>query len=102
DAPIAYDTDPWGSSVLSVDDVRNSGWYSAIGAPVDVQGELPFARYVIRKKGIVEVGQQSCAMCHTRVMPDRTVVKGAQGNFPFDRASAFELHKLAADGNQRE
>jgi hypothetical protein len=28
-------------------------------------------------------------MCHTRVMPDGTVIKGAQGNFPFDRTLAF-------------
>jgi hypothetical protein len=28
-------------------------------------------------------------MCHTRVMPDGTVIKGAQGNFPFDRAAIF-------------
>jgi len=29
-------------------------------------------------------------MCHTRVMPDGTVIKGAQGNFPFDRALALD------------
>jgi hypothetical protein len=28
-------------------------------------------------------------MCHTRVMPDGSVLKGAQGNIPFDRAMAF-------------
>jgi hypothetical protein len=27
-------------------------------------------------------------MCHTRVMPDGTILKGAQGNLPFDRAFA--------------
>ena len=29
-------------------------------------------------------------MCHTRVMPDGSVVKGAQGNLPFDRAIAWD------------
>src|SRR4030095_2041348 len=39
--------------------------------------------------GKVEMGTISCAMCHTRVMPDGTVIKGAQGNFPFEQASEF-------------
>ena len=30
-------------------------------------------------------------MCHTRVMPDGSIIKGAQGNFPFDRSFAWEL-----------
>jgi hypothetical protein len=30
-------------------------------------------------------------MCHTRVMPDGSIVKGAQGNFPFDRALARDV-----------
>jgi hypothetical protein len=33
--------------------------------------------YVIRKKGVVEFGVESCAECHTRVMPDGTRVAGA-------------------------
>ena len=49
------------------------------------EGEIPFYRYVIRKKGMVEMGRRSCAECHTRVMPDGQVVKGAQGNGPFDQ-----------------
>jgi hypothetical protein len=37
------------------------------------------------------MGTISCAMCHTRVMPDGTVIKGAQGNFPFEQASTFSV-----------
>ena len=96
DVPIAYDTDPWGASVVSVEDVRNPAWYRATGAPVAADGVMPFARYVVRTKGVVELGQQSCGMCHTRVMPGGAVVKGAQGNFPFDRALAFRLERLAS------
>src|SRR6185369_3124107 len=36
------------------------------------------------------IGILSCAMCHTRVMPNGAVIKGAQGNFPFDRALAVD------------
>jgi hypothetical protein len=39
----------------------------------------------------VEIGANSCGMCHTRVMPDGSAIKGAQGNFPFDRAYAWDL-----------
>jgi hypothetical protein len=94
DAPIAYDADSWGSSVVGIDDVRDPAWYAAIRPPVSADGVLPFARYVIRKKGVVELGQQSCGMCHTRVLADGAVAKGAQGNFPFDRAAAWRLQEL--------
>ena len=99
DAPIAYDADPWGASVVSVDEVRSSAWYSAIHPPMGRDGVLPFTHYVIRKRGVVELAQQSCGMCHTRVLKDGTVVKGAQGNFPFDRAAAERLEELERQGN---
>ena len=54
-------------------------------------GTLPYFRYVVREKGKVELGTISCAMCHTRVMPDGTVIKGAQGNFPFEQAAEFSV-----------
>ncbi len=101
DAPIAYDTDPWGASVLSVNEVRSPAWYAAVEPPVGRDGMLPFTRYVIRKKGVVEVAQQSCGMCHTRVLEDGTVVKGAQGNFPFDRAAADRLEELERPGDEQ-
>lgn len=44
---------------------------------------LPGARYIIRKKGVLEIGFNSCANCHTRVMPDGSLVAGAQGMFDF-------------------
>jgi hypothetical protein len=56
---------------------------------------------VIRKKGVVEVGGNSCANCHTRVMPDGTIVKGAQGNADVARASAYQSRKRAAQDNDR-
>lgn len=36
-------------------------------------------RYYIRKKGVLEVGTDSCAGCHTRVLPDGTFFEGGQG-----------------------
>jgi hypothetical protein len=89
DAPIGYGhiyRQP-GSALY----LRDPEWYRFTGAPLLPDGTLPFYRYVIREKGKVEIGINSCAMCHTRVMPDGTAIKGAQGNFPFDRAFAWDL-----------
>jgi hypothetical protein len=52
--------------------------------PVSSDGVLPYFvpgfRYYVRKKGVVEVGADACAGCHTRVMPDGSFVEGAQGS----------------------
>src|SRR3954447_9098218 len=83
DAPTAY------GSEVSMDDVANPAWYSATGVPIAKDGSIPWVRYVIRGSGNVEVGSLSCGFCHTRVLPDGSVAKGAQSNFSFDRAIAF-------------
>jgi hypothetical protein len=84
DAPIQYDAGAVSSAL-----VRDPEWYKQAGIPVTREGIMPFARYVIRNKGVVEVGSFSCAMCHTRVMPDGSVIKGAQGNYPLDRGIGY-------------
>ncbi|HXG67082.1 MAG TPA: di-heme oxidoredictase family protein [Blastocatellia bacterium] len=81
DAPISYDV------LVRAAEVRDPAWYEKTGARAAKDGTLPWFRYVVREKGKVELGTLSCAMCHTRVMPDGTVVKGAQGNFPFEQAA---------------
>lgn len=100
DAPLGY-----GSIMITkerlgdIEDlyVRAPGFYSAVKPPVSGDGTLPFFRYVIRKKGVIDVGILSCGMCHTRVMPDGGVVKGAQGSFPFDKAMAFAIRSGGSD-----
>jgi len=72
-----------------IEQVRDPTWYVQTGQPIAKDGTVPFYRYVVVKKGEVAVGRLACAMCHTRVMADGTVIKGAQGNFPFDRAQAL-------------
>jgi len=66
---------------IVLDDVRRRDWYQKGRVPVTRDGVLPFVAYVIREKGKVELRALGCAMCHTRVMPDGTILKGAQGNF---------------------
>lgn len=93
DSPISY------SNIANVSDVRNPQWHEKLCIPATKEGTLPWFRYVIREKGKVELGTISCALCHTRLMADGTLVKGAQGNFPFEAAAAltasnFPLERL--------
>lgn len=69
---------------------RDPKWYERTGTPITRDGVVPFYRYLIREKGQIEIGLLSCAMCHTRVLPDGSTLKGAQGNFPFDRVFATD------------
>ncbi len=100
DAPIAYDADP--ISLVRVPGVQDPAWYQKTGVRLTKDGVMPYARYVIRKKGTVEVGNLGCAMCHTRVMADGSIIKGAQGNFPFDRALAFGVRAAGQPQQQLE
>ena len=90
DAPIGY------GATFKVASLRDPAWYVRNQVPVTGDGVMPFSRYVIRKKGVVEAGSGSCVMCHARVMGDGTLLKGAQGNFPADRIVADNLRQQAA------
>jgi mono/diheme cytochrome c family protein len=89
DAPVLYPP-------LLNEFQRESDPYARTKTPLTRDGVMPFQRYVIRKKGVVEVGDGSCAQCHTRVMADGTLVKGAQGNYPGPRIIAESLRKRVA------
>lgn len=69
--------------------------YQSAGRPVTSDGIDPFVVFVMRQKGKVEAAFAACADCHTRVMPDGTLIKGAQGNNPIDRGTAIVLRALA-------
>ena len=83
-APIAFD------GTASTSEVRDPAWWAKVGAPVAKDGTLPFYRYVIRARGKVEVGDLSCWNCHNRLMPDGTVIQGAQGNSINELTDAYK------------
>ena len=83
-APIAFE---------SVDKVRDVSWYARLKIPLTKEGIVPGHYYVVRQKGHVELGGFSCATCHSRVLPDGTLVLGAQGSFPVEAAYADTLRK---------
>jgi hypothetical protein len=89
-APTTYSPVFFGAA-----EVRDPSFYGPSGMPVAKDGTMPFARWVIRQKGQVELGTMGCNMCHTRVLADGTVVPGAQGNNPADREGAAMLRQAA-------
>lgn len=89
-APISF-----GPVFFGANDVRNPAFYEETRMPVAKDGTIPFARWVIREKGKVELGSMGCNTCHTRVFADGTVVPGAQGNNPGDRQGAWMLRRSA-------
>jgi hypothetical protein len=88
-APIAYE-----GPLIGTRHVRDRRWYADLHVPVAANGVMPFAEWVVRERGKPEVGNLSCSMCHTRVMPDGRALAGAQGNFPFDRSFARDLPSI--------
>lgn len=72
-----------------------------VGVPADADGTFPFQRYVIVEKGDVRIGVAACGNCHTRVLPDGSVIKGAQGNYPLDQLTASFAGKAPPDVAER-
>ena len=99
---IVFDTPRRTPPRYGVDDVRSPDFYLKTGAPVAKDGTMPAYRYMIRTKGTVELGVDSCAQCHTRVMPDGSILKGAQSNFPVQRAAAYGLRVNGAKGKDSD
>lgn len=89
----------FGPLFFSTADVRDRAFYEKTGMPVAMDGTVPFARWVIRRKGQVELGSMGCNTCHTRVLRDGTVVPGGQGNNPGDRQGALMLRRAARAGD---
>jgi len=64
--------------------IRDPEVIKAYGLQITKDGVLLGLRYVIRQKGKIELGTDTCAMCHTRVEKDGTVIEGpANGHTPF-------------------
>jgi mono/diheme cytochrome c family protein len=80
---------------FTAEDLRDPAFFRTTGMPVAKDGTIPFVRWVVRHKGSVELGSMGCNTCHTRVLPDGTVVPGAQGNNPNDREGALLLRASA-------
>jgi hypothetical protein len=78
---------------------RDPAFLEETAIPVAKDGTIPFARWVIRRKGEVELGSMGCNTCHVRVVTDGAVVPGAQGNNTGDREGALMLRWAAKVGD---
>ena len=63
--------------------------FRAVPMPTTREGIVPQWFYVVRKKGVVELGFGGCIECHTRAMPDGSFLKGAQSNLPQMQSQAW-------------
>ncbi len=95
EAPIVY------NAVLTLEVIRSPAFYEDVKPALTKEGVLPFFSYVVRKKGVIDVGEASCAMCHIRVMPDGTIVEGAQGTFQDGGVQAHRLRRVGLDERGR-
>jgi hypothetical protein len=50
------------------------------GAKISKDGVIVGMRWVVGKDGEIKIGLSECASCHTRVMDDGNIIRGAQGN----------------------
>ncbi len=65
------------------------------------EGVLLGLRYVVREKGKIELGTDTCAMCHTQVRADGSVVEGPPNiHTPFGPLMADLTRRYAAIGTQ--
>ena len=87
---IVFHAPTYFASVVSIHDRE---WFSKVQPPLTTEGIVPAYSYVVRKKGVVEVGTGACANCHSRVLADGSYLRGAQGNFPVERAYAEQLRR---------
>lgn len=75
DVPITRTNDP---RVLRY--LRDREAINKDGLVMTKDGTLPSFRWVVEKSGEVKVAFPECSACHTRVMPDGSIIRGAQGN----------------------
>jgi hypothetical protein len=99
---IVFDAPTRPPPTYGIDDVRSPDFYHKTGVAVAKDGTVPAYRYMVRAKGTVELGVNACAECHTRVMLDGSVLKGAQSNFPVQRAAAYGLRANAAKAKDHD
>lgn len=97
---IVFNAPLFFNALNTPENVRDPAWYENTGVPVAGDGTMPYNVYVVRKKGQVDVGEFSCATCHTRVMPDGSIIRGAQSNYPLGRLDGIDIGKHVGTSNE--
>lgn len=89
---MPQDFEPFMDSVGDIKElIHIAEMVSAVHVPVTKDGSIPFFQLAIRTKGKIEKGTLACSNCHNRVMPDGSLLKGGQGNHPFNAAVIYDV-----------
>ena len=83
---------PTGFDILTPDDIHDPAIWEQFQFKADAEGALPGWRYVIRKKGNVELASTLCGGCHERVI-DGLTVEGAPGTALVGALKSFAEHR---------
>jgi hypothetical protein len=86
------------STGVELQSARDRDSWAAARIPVTKDGLFAWGRWFVREKGKVEIGTNACATCHIRVLPDGSVVLGAQGNFPLGWIVRHEIRRSVTQG----
>jgi hypothetical protein len=79
--------------------IRNPQVLAAYRLQTTKDGVILGLRYVVRQKGKVELGTDTCAMCHVQVRPDGGVIEGAPNVYtPFGPIMADLTRRYAQMG----
>jgi hypothetical protein len=84
--------DPYPASI-SIEKFRDPRWYADLNIPLSSEGIVPGWRYLILKRGEVKAGAAGCAACHSRVMPDGSLMNGPQTNVPIERDFTWDIRR---------
>ncbi|HEU4388816.1 MAG TPA: hypothetical protein VFV34_13525 [Blastocatellia bacterium] len=57
------------------------------GDAITKDGIIPSIRWVVDKDGKLKVSLSDCSGCHSRILPDGSLILGAQGNLTFAKES---------------
>lgn len=81
--------------------IRDPQVIAAYGLQITPEGVLLGLRYVVREKGKVELGTDTCAMCHVRVLPGGKLIEGpANVHTPFGPLMGDLTRRYATFGAQ--
>lgn len=83
---------PTGFDILTPDDIHDPAIWEQFQFKADAEGALPGWRYVIRKKGNVELASTLCGGCHERVI-DGLTAEGAPGTALVGALKSFAEHR---------
>jgi hypothetical protein len=79
--------------------IRDPKIVAAYRLQTTADGVLLGLRYVVRAKGKVELGTDTCAMCHVRILPDGKAIEGpANVHTPFGPLMGDLTRRYAAIG----